>query len=164
MGREGLGHGSSLRGDESVGIESMTEMCANFGPVFFVKLLRSQHVIVCLHATKDLQLAEASGEKPGCEWPKTKLSVFLKSPTVRFMSLCSIDPKAKIRSTALCRWSSKVRRPSDRTLLCATLCSSLGWQAAVAIVAMECFSQLRPTFSEYHHSDVVVQLSSLAPR
>ena len=41
MGREGLGHGSSLRGDESVGIESMTEMCANFGPVFFVKLLRS---------------------------------------------------------------------------------------------------------------------------
>ncbi|OLQ01876.1 hypothetical protein AK812_SmicGene15349 [Symbiodinium microadriaticum] len=32
--------------DESVGIESMTEMCANFGPVFFVKLLRSQHVIV----------------------------------------------------------------------------------------------------------------------
>lgn len=30
-------------GDESVGIESMTEMCANFGPVFFVKLHRERN-------------------------------------------------------------------------------------------------------------------------
>ena len=74
-----------------------------------------------LSPCRDAQLAEASGENPGCEWRKTELSCS-KSHGFRLMS-CGLGPKARIRSTELCRLSSKARRPfSPFGSRCALLC------------------------------------------